>query len=113
MTIIISQPEAHKHNPKVTPNRHQAHYEVGKRFGLGRMFTRSEFNQAFHQEYPKRTSPPNPSDYCVNLHQKMTKDFPKFLRWLGRSQYEFIGASIRGESLEIEHRDLLTGDETG
>jgi hypothetical protein len=43
----------------------------------------------------------------------MTKDFPKFLGWLGRSQYEFIGASIRGEGLEIEHRDLLTGDETG
>jgi hypothetical protein len=70
--------------------RHREHYEIAKRFGAGRPFSRLEFNRLYRQEYPKRISPPNPSGYCVNLPQKSTKDFPKFLRWLGRGRFEFI-----------------------
>jgi hypothetical protein len=73
--------------------RNHEHYEIAKRFGAGRAFTRLEFKRRYHQEYPKRISPPNPSDYCINLHQKTAKDLPKFLRWLGRGQYELIDAS--------------------
>jgi hypothetical protein len=77
--------------------RHQEHYEIAKRFGLGRVFTRLEFNQLYRQEYPERISAPIPSDYCINLHQKAAQGFgyPKFLRWLGRGRYEFIGEQPR------------------
>jgi hypothetical protein len=94
MTGTVFQTHTATRDRKFTPNRHQAHHEIAKKFGLARTFTRSEFNQLFHQEYPERISPPNPSDYCVNLNQKMTRNFPKFLRWIGRSQYEFIGVLI-------------------
>jgi hypothetical protein len=71
--------------------RDQEHYEVARKFGVGRPFTRSEFNRLYHQEYPNRVSAPLPTDYCVNLNPKVAEACPKFLRWLGRGRYEFIG----------------------
>jgi hypothetical protein len=71
--------------------RDQEHYQVAKKFGLGRPFTRSEFNRVYYEEYPNRVSGPIPSDYCVNLSPKVAEACPKFLRWIGRGRYEFIG----------------------
>jgi len=71
--------------------RDQEHYEVARKFGMGRPFTRSEFNRLYLQEYPRRRSQPIPTDYCVNLSPKVAEACPKFLRWLGRARYEFIG----------------------
>ena len=71
--------------------REKEHYEIAKRFGVGRPFTRFEFYRLYWQEYPKRTSTPIPSDFCINLSPKGAESFPKFLRWLGRGLYEFIG----------------------
>jgi len=76
------------------PKRHQEHYEIAKRFGVGRAFTRLEFNHHYRQEYRIRISPPNPADYCINLHPKAAEGYPKFLRWLGRGRYEFIGEQV-------------------
>ena len=91
MTAKVFQTEEQKFDRKFVARRHQEHYEIAKKFGVGRVFTRMDFNFLYHQEYPSRISPPNPSDYCVNLHARAARDYPKFLRWLGRSQYEFIG----------------------
>jgi hypothetical protein len=93
MTTTISQTEEQTFLRKPVPKRHQEHYEIAKILGVGHVFTRMEFNQLYHQKYPSRKSPPNPSDYCVNRHPRTAKDFPKFLRWLRRSRYEFIGRS--------------------
>jgi hypothetical protein len=84
--------------------RDQEHYEVARKFGAGRPFTRSEFNRLYHQEFPNRVSGPIPSDYCVNLSPKVAEACPKFLRWLGRGRYEFIGrlaepGTARGETM--------------
>ena len=106
MTVTVSPAETQPRDRKFTPHRHQAHYSVAKQFGLGHTFTRPEFNELFHQEYPDRTSPPDPNDYCVNLNQKTTKNFPKFLRWLGRSQYEFIGVS--GVYTHSDRKSVMT-----
>lgn len=70
--------------------RDQEHYEVARKFGVGRPFTRSEFNRLYYEEYPNRVSGPIPSDYCVNLSPRVAEACPKFLRWLGRGRYEFI-----------------------
>ena len=70
--------------------REQEHYEIAKRFGLHRPFTRFEFNHLYRQEYPDRISTPIPSDFCINLHPMGAERFPKFLSWLGRGRYEFI-----------------------
>jgi hypothetical protein len=71
--------------------RDQEHYEIARRFGIDQPFTLSEFKRLYRQEYPKRISPPIPSDYCVNLNSKVAVRCPKFLRWLGRGRYEFTG----------------------
>jgi hypothetical protein len=71
--------------------REKEHYEIAKMFGVGRPFTRFEFYSLYWQEYPKRRSTPIPSDFCINLSPKGAESFPKFLRWLGRGLYEFIG----------------------
>jgi hypothetical protein len=73
--------------------RDQEHYEIARRFGVDRAFTRSEFNRLYREEYTQRISAPTPSDYCVNLNPKVAVRCPKFLRWLGRGRYEFIGGS--------------------
>jgi len=70
--------------------REREHYEIAKRFGLHRPFTRLEFNSLYRQEYAERASPPIPTDFCINLYAKSAERFPKFLRWLGRGRYEFI-----------------------
>jgi hypothetical protein len=75
--------------------RDQEHYEVARKFGAGRPFARSEFNRLYHEEYPNRVSGPIPSDYCVNLSPRVAEACPKFLRWLGRGRYEFIGGLAR------------------
>jgi hypothetical protein len=49
--------------------RHQEHYEIAKRFGLGRVFTRLEFNQLYRQEYPERISAPISSDYVATSNR--------------------------------------------
>lgn len=72
--------------------RDQEHYEIARKFGAGRPFTRSEFNRLYYEEYPNRVSGPIPSDYCINLSPKLAEVCPKFLRWLGRGRYEFVGA---------------------
>lgn len=77
--------------------RDQEHYEVARKFGVGRPFTRSEFNRVYRQEYPERLSAPLPSDYCVNLNPKLAQRCPKFLHWLGRGRYEFIGELRYGQ----------------
>ena len=71
--------------------REKEHYEIAARFGVGRPFTRSAFYSLYRQEYPKRTSAPIPSDFCINLYPKGAESFPKFMRWLGRGLYEFVG----------------------
>ena len=71
--------------------REKEHYEIAKMFGVGRPFTRFEFYSLYWQEYPKRRSTPIPSDFCINLSPKGAESFPKFLRWLRRGLYEFIG----------------------
>jgi hypothetical protein len=91
----MSQSEANTLDGKLVTKRHQEHFEIAKKLGTGRVFTRMEFNLLYHQEYPSRASPPNPSDYCVNLYPSMAKDFPKFLRWVGRGRYEFVGELSR------------------
>jgi hypothetical protein len=73
-------------------------------FGVGRPFTRSEFNRVYCQEYPDRLSAPLPSHYCVNLNPKLAEGCPKFLRWLGRGRYEFTGELCYGAA------QLFTGD---
>jgi hypothetical protein len=60
--------------------RDREHYEVAREFGVGHLFTRSEFNRAYRQEYPERLSAPLPRDYCVNLNAKLAQRCPKFLR---------------------------------
>jgi hypothetical protein len=70
--------------------REREHYEIAKKFGIGRPFTSFEFKCLYRQEYPKRASPPIPTDFCINLYANSAKRFPKFLRWLGRGRYEFI-----------------------
>ena len=70
--------------------REREHYEIAKRFGPHRPFTRLEFNSLYRQEYAERASPPIPTDFCINLYAKSAERFPKFLRWLGRGRYEFI-----------------------
>lgn len=63
--------------------RDEEHYEIARRFGVDRPFTRLEFNRLYRQEYPKRISVPIPSDYCVNLHQKGRRTFAEIptLAW--------------------------------
>ena len=78
-------------HPMNMSKREKEHYEIAKRFGVGRPFTRLEFYSLYCQEYPKRISTPIPSDFCINLYPKGAESFPKFLRWLGRGRYEFIG----------------------
>ena len=72
-------------------HRNQEHFEIAKRFGVGRPFTRIEFKTLYRQEYPKRISEPAPTAYCINVNYRSAKGVPKFLRWLGRGRYEFIG----------------------
>jgi hypothetical protein len=50
--------------------REKEHYEIAKTFGVARRFTRSDFYSLYSQEYPRRISPPIPSDFCINLHPK-------------------------------------------
>jgi len=76
------------------PHQHREHYEIAKRFGVGRTFTRLEFNHLYRQECRIRISTPNPADYCINLHSKAAEGYPKFLRWLDRGRYEFIGEQV-------------------
>ena len=76
-----------------TAKRDKEHYEIARRFGVDRPFTLSEFKLLYRKEYPKRISEPIPSGYCVNLNQKVAERCPKFLRWLGRGRYQFIGRS--------------------
>ena len=91
--------------------RDQEHYDVAKRFGLGRPFTRSEFNRLYYDEYPNRVSAPIPSDYCVNLSPKVAEACPKFLRWLKRGRYEFIDGLAephRTGRTDGQHQPVLT-----
>jgi hypothetical protein len=58
-------------------------------------------------------SGPIPSDYCVNLSPRVAEACPKFLRWLGRGRYEFIGglaephrgASVGHRSTELRRAE--------
>ena len=84
-------------HPMNMSKREKEHYEIAKRFGVGRPFTRLEFYSLYCQEYPKRISTPIPSDFCINLYPKGAESFPKFLRWLGRGRYEFIATRSQRE----------------
>ena len=91
--------------------RDQEHYEVARKFGAGRPFTRSEFNRLYHEEYPNRVSGPIPSDYCVNLSPRVAEACPEFLRWLRRGCYEFIGGLAephRTERNDGQHLPVFT-----
>ena len=99
--------------------RDQEHYEIARKFGAGRPFTRSEFNRHYYEEYPNRVSGPIPSDYCINLSPKVAERCPKFLRWLGRGRYEFIAGLAEmdpyptGETMgssPLEEREQLLRD---
>ena len=74
--------------------RDREHYDIAIRFGCS-PFTRSEFNRLYREKYPNRTSVPIPTDYCVNLNSRTGERVPKFLRWLGRGRYQFIGSSLK------------------
>lgn len=76
---------------KEMTKREQEHYEVARRFGVGRPFSRPEFIKLYRREYPERKPGAMiPSDYCINLSAIGTEGYPKFLRWLGRGQYELV-----------------------
>jgi hypothetical protein len=91
--------------------RDQEHYEIARKFGAGRPFTRSEFNRLYYEEYPNRVSGPIPSDYCINLSPKLAEVCPKFLRWLGRGRYEFVGALA--EPYRTGANDVVPGSGAG
>jgi hypothetical protein len=57
-------------HPMNMSKREKEHYEIAKRFGVGRPFTRLEFYSLYCQEYPKRISTPIPSDFCINLYPR-------------------------------------------
>ncbi|MBV8362777.1 MAG: hypothetical protein JO189_33315 [Deltaproteobacteria bacterium] len=78
----------------IMATRDREHYDIASRFGC-RPFTRSEFNHLYQEKYPNRTSVPIPTDYCVNLNSRTGERVPKFLRWLGRGRYQFIGSSSK------------------
>jgi hypothetical protein len=73
--------------------REQEHYEIARRFGVGRVFSRPEFIDRYHQEFPDRPlGSMIPSDYCVNLHAKGAEGYPRFMRQIERGRYELIDA---------------------
>ena len=80
--------------------RDQEHYEIARKFGVGRPFTLYEFKRLYRQEYPERISAPIPSDYCVDRDGKGAERCPKFLRWLGRGRYQFIGGLAYGTAVD-------------
>jgi hypothetical protein len=84
--------------------RDQEHYEVARKFGVDRPFSLSEFNRLYSREYPERVSAPIPTDYCINLNPKAAARHPKFLRWLGRGRYQFVGGSEVTREFQRMHR---------
>ena len=72
--------------------REKEHYAIAESFGVGRSFSRREYRDRYHAQYPDRPlGSMIPSDYCVNLCAKGTQAYPRFLRQLTRGMYEFLG----------------------